>query len=220
MLKVKVCGLANQENIAAIAALQPDYMGFVFYEHSPRYAGELCPDTIRFLPYGIRKVGVFVDAPLHELVDIVQRFDLYGVQLHGSESIEYVMALRALLRTHTISKALRIGRQFPTELVRYYKRYVNSFLFDTLGQQPGGNGAKFNWSTLALYDADLPYTISGGIGRNDVQALAVLKQSAVGQHFYVADINSQFEHAPGVKDVDAVGDFMAAIGRIGKGEAL
>ncbi|WP_313791459.1 phosphoribosylanthranilate isomerase [Lacinutrix neustonica] len=81
-MKLKVCGMKVESNILDVADLHPDYMGFIFYEKSPRYFKE----TIPKLPETIEKIGVFVNASLDFLVDKIETHQLQGVQLHGDES--------------------------------------------------------------------------------------------------------------------------------------
>ncbi|NNK19670.1 MAG: phosphoribosylanthranilate isomerase, partial [Flavobacteriaceae bacterium] len=84
-MKIKVCGMKFQENIAEVADLQPDYMGFILWEKSPRFFN----GEISSLPKTLKKVGVFVDAPVSEIVEKVRAMSLDFVQLHGSETPEF-----------------------------------------------------------------------------------------------------------------------------------
>ena len=70
------------ENINEIASLQPDYLGFIFYEKSPRNF----EDNIPNLPQSIKKVGVFVNASLEQIEEKVIHYKLDLIQLHGEES--------------------------------------------------------------------------------------------------------------------------------------
>ena len=78
------------ENIKSIAALQPDYMGFIFYEKSERYFKNIIP----MLPKGIKKTGVFVDEYLEIVISLVEEYQLEAIQLHGSESVDYIQKLK------------------------------------------------------------------------------------------------------------------------------
>lgn len=87
--EIKVCGMRQTKNIQALVALQPDYMGFIFYKPSPRYVGEqLTQEAIADIPGSIQKVGVFVNAPEREMDEAHIRFGLDILQLHGDESPE------------------------------------------------------------------------------------------------------------------------------------
>jgi phosphoribosylanthranilate isomerase len=90
-MRLKVCGMKYQDNIEQVAALQPDYLGFIFHEKSLRYLGE---NQIPNLPDTIKKTGVFVDAELEEVINKVNQYLLHAVQLHGEESPEYCEDLK------------------------------------------------------------------------------------------------------------------------------
>ena len=87
-MKLKVCG--QKYNVGEVAELQPDFLGFIFWEPSARsFEGEI-PE----LPKGTHKIGVFVDAPIDEVIEKIKTYQLDGVQLHGKESPEYCEQLR------------------------------------------------------------------------------------------------------------------------------
>lgn len=85
MLKLKICGMKYHDNILAAAALQPDYMGFIFYPGSKRFMTEKIPE----LSEKIKKTGVFVNQQLSEVITKIKEFDLDAVQLHGEETVQY-----------------------------------------------------------------------------------------------------------------------------------
>ena len=89
-IRLKICGMKYQDNIEAVAALQPDYLGFIFYEKSARFFDGVIPE----LPKNIKKVGVFVNAPLEYIFEKIKKYDLQSVQLHGQESPEFCDALK------------------------------------------------------------------------------------------------------------------------------
>ena len=91
-MKLKVCGMKFPDNIKEVAALQPDYLGFIFYEKSVRFFNTEIPT----LHKSIKKVGVFVDADLEDVIKTIKKHDLQAVQLHGSESPEYCETLKRL----------------------------------------------------------------------------------------------------------------------------
>src|SRR5690606_42061880 len=93
-MKLKVCGMKYPDNILKVGSLQPDYLGFIFYEKSPRnFTGPL-PE----LPESIKKIGVFVDATALEVMVKVAQFGLNGIQLHGKESPAYCEELKNSLQ--------------------------------------------------------------------------------------------------------------------------
>lgn len=205
-MKVKVCGLRDAENLKQVAALAPDFIGFIFYDKSPRYVGdELDADTVRALPRSIKKVGVFVNASPDYILRAVKKYDLQYVQLHGSETPDYCRSLRT--RGISVIKAFSVDAAFNFSVLNNYKPQCDFFLFDTKGEQPGGNGVTFDWSLLGRYDNEKPFFISGGIS---LDTLSQLDQLA-GMKLYGVDVNSQFETEPGVKDVEKLRELIARL---------
>ncbi len=198
-MKIKVCGLRDAENLKEIAALQPDFIGFIFYDQSPRFVGDDLDETVvKALPKSIRKVGVFVNASPDFIHRSVKKYDFQYVQLHGTETPDYCRSLRN--RGINIIKAFRVNESFNFSMLNNYKAQCDFFLFDAKGEQLGGNGITFDWQILSRYDNEKPFFISGGIGLDNLDELMALKVIKP----YGVDINSQVETEPGVKDVAKV----------------
>lgn len=199
-MKIKVCGMKNAENIKDLAALKPDFMGFIFYDKSPRFvADELDVDLLNSLPKEIKKVGVFVNASMENILLTVRKYNLNYVQLHGNEMPEFCKSLR--LKGINIIKAFRIDNSFIFSMLNNYKPHVDFFLFDTKGEQMGGNGVPFDWQLLKKYDGDKPYFLAGGIDLENVAAVENLIPKP-----YSIDVNSKFEIEPAFKDIDKLED--------------
>ncbi len=139
--------MRNPQNITDIAALNPDYLGFIFYEKSKRYVGEDFDEAATYhLPKGIKKIGVFVNASMEYVLSKVKRYGLDLVQLHGEESPEFC---RDLQRNNIpVIKVFAVGQTFDFSVLEPYKQHCNYFLFDTKGKEKGGNGMVFNWEVL------------------------------------------------------------------------
>ena len=197
-MKLKVCGMQETENIAALASLQPDYLGFIFWEPSKRY----CTTVPTDIPKHIKKVGVFVDETTKQIKEKVKLFGLDAVQLHGDESPRQCAALLNLCE---VIKAFRIGPDFDFKTLTPYQDHCTYFLFDTQGPLPGGNGTAFDWKLLAGYTLDTPFFLSGGIGLGHVEAIAEIRKRNLPIH--ALDINSQFESKPGVKKIEKIEKF-------------
>lgn len=197
-MQIKICGMREAANLRAIAGLEPDFLGFIFYEKSPRFVGDaLSPELLRSLPPTVRKVGVFVDAPLAELLATACHYGLDYVQLHGHETPTYCRETRA--HNLRIIKAFSVDEGFNFATLTAYSPSCDYFLFDTKGAHPGGNGTTFDWQVLARYQGPTPFLLSGGLGPGNAEELRHF------QHPYLAgyDFNSQLETAPGLKDVAA-----------------
>ncbi|QHV95428.1 phosphoribosylanthranilate isomerase [Spirosoma endbachense] len=214
-MKIKVCGLRDAENLKEIAALGPDFVGFIFYDQSPRFVGDdLNEEVVKALPRSIRKVGVFVNASPDYILRSVKKYDFQYVQLHGNENPEYCRSLRN--RGLSLIKAFRVDESFNFSMLNNYKAHCDFFLFDAKGDQPGGNGVTFDWSILKRYDNEKPFFISGGIGLDNLDQLAALK----GLKLYGVDVNSQVEISPGIKDVAKVKELIARLRPIEEEETV
>ena len=206
-MQFKVCGITNLEQATALQAMGVHYIGFIFYPSSKRYVLEKLSldDLANFKPIGVKKVGVFVNEPLEQLLEIVQTAGLDLVQLHGDESPEYCAAV--LQKVETI-KVCRVGAAVPD--FSAYESVVDYFLFDTDSALYGGTGQHFNWELIKGSTIPKPYFLSGGIGPNDVQGVQVMETTKAGKSLLALDINSQFELAPGVKDLEKIKIFINA----------
>jgi phosphoribosylanthranilate isomerase len=206
-MKLKVCGM--KYNPAEVMALSPDYLGFIFWEGTPRnFTGEKMPD----LPEGMRAVGVFVDEAAATLAERVKSHGLHAVQLHGGESPGYCAALKGLLEKQApgvmLIKAFAIGPGFDFKRLEPYTGVCDFFLFDTRGPMPGGNGTTFDWEQLREYPLRTPYFLSGGIGENDCAKLLAFTRTPQAAYCVGIDVNSKFEIRPGEKDVRALKRFL------------
>ena len=200
---IKVCGMREPENIRAVEALGIDLMGFIFWPPSSRYVGE----KPSYLPRNCRRVGVFVDAALPDILAAVEDFRLDGVQLHGHETPEAIAALKAHIPGVRIVKSLAVAGPEDLEQAEAYADVCDALLVDTKGKLPGGNGRQFDWSVLQRYRGRLPFLLSGGIGPDDAQRIRAFDvPGCIG-----IDLNSRFETAPGLKDVDALRTFIETV---------
>lgn len=198
---VKVCGMREAENIRAVEALGVDWMGFIFWEHSSRCVSQ----RPAYLPTKAKRVGVFVDASLYVVCQHVEAFGLDVVQLHGSESPTYLHDLRnALAGDVLIVKAFSIATRDDLLQTSFYEGIADYFLFDTKAQLVGGNGRKFDWSVLAHYDGSTPFLLSGGIGPDDASRLSAFSHPRLAG----IDLNSRFEAAPALKNVELLKQFL------------
>jgi phosphoribosylanthranilate isomerase len=197
-MRIKVCGMKYPENIAAIQKLKPDFMGFIFYEKSPRYIDDTIFSAINNTKGNLQTIGVFVNNSLHEVREAISKYELDFVQLHGDESVEYVREL-SLAKVKVI-KTFQIQDNFDWSIINNYAHYIQYFLFDTKTKKYGGSGIKFNWAQLNNYKLKIPFFLSGGITINDVYQIKNLK---IPQLFAI-DINSKFETEPGIKDLELV----------------
>ena len=203
---VKVCGMRDAAALAEVAALAPDFLGFIFAPASPRFVGEaLAPEQVQSLPPSIWKVGVFVNETTENILATAHRYGLGAVQLHGQETPAQCEELNesGLL----VMKAFSVGKAVDFAALLPYVPHCDFFLFDTKGAAPGGNGTVFEWDLLNSYNLPVPYLLAGGLGLEHAAELAALRlPGLVG-----VDLNSSFETVPGVKDASRVGQMLAAL---------
>ena len=201
---VKVCGMRDAQNIRAVEALGVDYMGFVFYPHSPRYVDRVPA----YLPSKAVRAGVFVDATIEEILRRTELFSLGVVQLHGAESPAFCLSLRKKLPPGTkIVKAVAVAGSRDMDRTADYRNVCAGLLFETPSMVYGGSGRRFDWSLTERYRGPLPFILSGGIGPESLAALTALR------HPYWAgvDLNSCFETAPGMKDAALLEKFLKTL---------
>ncbi len=196
---IKVCGMRQMANIGELCKLKPDYIGFVFYSKSPRYVGEiLTPESTRLIPSEIKKTGVFVNESLKIILSEAKKYSLDAIQLHGVETPEFCRQLKA--EGFEILKAINPETSVNSEGLTAYEAVCDFFLFDTPSANHGGTGRKFNWELLNKYAGNRPFFLSGGIGPDDAgEVLAINNKYLAG-----IDINSRFETAPALKNIDAI----------------
>ena len=187
----------------AIAELPVDMLGMIFYEKSPRCIDNQDADRINALALTIPKVGVFVDAAFEVILDKVERFGLQFVQLHGQESPDFCHALRE--KGIPIIKAFQIKTTEDLKICRLYEDCCDYFLFDTPTPRYGGSGNKFDWKALSAYTGTTPFFLSGGIAPEDAEIINQLDFPQL----VAVDLNSRFETAPGIKDIDKIRRFIA-----------
>ncbi|MBO9594928.1 MAG: phosphoribosylanthranilate isomerase [Niabella sp.] len=204
---VKVCGMTQLEQVAELIELGVDYAGFIFYAPSPRYVGTKIDPAALKQQKGIKKAGVFVNAPVEDVRERIAAYGLDVVQLHGDESPEYCSRLQGMAE---LVKVFRVAGDEDVALItKPYVPVADAFLFDTKAQAYGGTGKKFDWSGLQKATLERPYFLSGGIGPDDAAALhSFLKDNNV----YALDVNSKFETAPGIKDMELLATFLSRLG--------
>ena len=204
-MKIKICGMKYPENIQEIAALQPDYLGFIFYDKSPR----MLENEIPILEKSITKVGVFVNATVKEIEEKAKQHQLEIIQLHGEESPDFCQSVQQLKLK--VIKSFNIDNQFNFKILEEYKTYCDYFLFDTKGQQYGGNGTVFDWTLLSQHHLPKPYFLSGGIGPESISDLKAFISTAAAQYCHAIDLNSLFETQPGQKNPETLKTFLKKI---------
>ncbi|TRX72357.1 phosphoribosylanthranilate isomerase [Carboxylicivirga sp. M1479] len=200
--KIKVCGMRNDENLAALLELKPDYVGFIFYDKSPRYTDSRPQVNI---PSTVKKVGVFVNASERTINEKRIQFGLDIIQLHGDESPELCFLLKQT--GVQVMKVFRVDETFDFQQTRRYQDYCDYFLFDTQTKAFGGSGKRFDWRLLKNYNQARPMFLSGGIGPDDVNDIRQITELNI----KAIDVNSKFETEPALKNIELLSEFMSEI---------
>ena len=210
---IKVCGMRDAENICEVekAIANSSFftlhsslflMGFIFWPKSSRYVSE----RPTYLPTNCKRVGVFVDATIDDIKQKIEEYRLDFVQLHGHEVDGFPVDTRLI-------KAISVNGRDDIATYKPYEGLVDYFLFDTKCPSVGGSGLQFDWSVLAAYDGNTPFLLSGGIGPNDAERLRACHYSPCFSTGLCAgiDLNSRFEQAPGLKDINKLKTFIESL---------
>ena len=189
--------MRHPTNIQSLVALNPTFMGIIFYKNSKRYVGDnFDPAITQLIPSHIYKVGVFVDEDIETIIDTVSKYKLQYVQLHGSESVDYCKDLKC--KNINLIKAISITPNFNFDTILKYQTHITYFLFDTATPQKGGSGQVFDWSILNNYTGTTPFLLAGGINEHNFQKASNLKHPQL----FGLDLNSGFETSPGLKNIE------------------
>lgn len=207
--QVKVCGLTKLNQIKELIDLKVDFLGFIFYEKSPRYVlNHLSLEQISEINHQA-KVGVFVNEDLEKIIEISGQADLNFIQLHGDETEEFISELRQKLNLKIgIIKVIRVGNEIEkvfdyAQTDNYGQTNINYLLFDTDSKGFGGTGKTFDWNILNDIEIPIPYFLSGGISLENVRDLKNINQQPI-----ALDINSKFEIEAGNKDLEKIKEFI------------
>lgn len=207
-MNIKVCGITEMKQLQQLDGLDIDFAGLIFYKESPRYIGDkLSKKDVKNADFDLKKVGVFVNPEMIDVLDAIDDYGLDAVQLHGDESPEMCEDLSSEVE---VIKAFRITDSSAIDkMVTPYDAVCDYYLFDTGGLKEsfGGTGKQFDWTILTKAKIEKPFFLSGGIGPDDAPKVKAFKHP----DFFGVDINSLFEKEPGVKDMGMVLQFRQAM---------
>ena len=205
-MRIKVCGMTQLEQVEQLHDLGATFAGFIYYPKSPRYVFRHLTSAQLKKVNTINKVGVFVNASVEEVLHMVDECRLHMVQLHGDESPKYCEKIADYV---SVVKAFRLSDNDSIEwMVNPYMDVCDMFMFDTMGAGYGGTGKKFDWNILKGSTIGKPFFLSGGIQPEDTKALEEFSHDPVAKAMFAIDINSKFESAPGIKQMDKVERFI------------
>lgn len=198
--------MREPENIRSLINLNPDFIGFIFYPGSPRYAGDSISELKQVISSSsAKKVGVFVNESIEQIKRIADLLSLDRIQLHGDERPEYCRSLHD--DGFKIIRAFRLHTEFDFKQTAAYAPFCRMFLFDTASSSFGGSGEKFDWKILQYYTGEIPFLLGGGLAPEDAGRIKAFNHPA----FAGIDLNSRFEKSPGVKDIALLENFIHQI---------
>ena len=207
-MNIKVCGITEFKQLQQLDGLDIDFAGMIFYKESPRYIGDkLSKKEVKNADFDLKKVGVFVNPEMIDVLDAIDDYGLDAVQLHGDETAEMCEDLSSEVE---VIKAFRVADGADIDkMVAPYDAVCDYYLFDTGGLKEtfGGTGKQFDWSILTKAKIEKPFFLSGGIGPDDAAKVKAFKHP----DFFGVDINSLFEKEPGIKDMGKVLHFRQAM---------
>ena len=207
-MNIKVCGITEMKQLQQLDGLDIDFAGLIFYKDSPRYIGDkIDKAALKRADLDLKKVGVFVNPEMIEVLDAIDEYGLDAVQLHGDESAEMCEDISSEVE---VIKAFRITEGVDIDkLVAPYDAVCDYYLIDTGGlkESIGGTGKQFDWNILTKAKIEKPFFLSGGVSLEDAARIKSFKHPDL----FGVDINSRFESAPGVKDMKLVLQFRQAL---------
>jgi len=208
--RTKICGLSTPETAAAAVEAGAAFVGFVFFDKSPRNVSvEQAMALALAIPPGVVKVALTVNASDALLTKLTEKVALDMLQLHGNESLERVADVQARFRL-PVMKALGVADESDLLAVETYAAVADQILIDAKPPKnsvlPGGNGLAFDWRLMAGRRFACPWMLAGGLTPENVaEAISLTGARQV-------DVSSGVESSPGVKDIAAISAFIEAAG--------
>lgn len=204
-MRVKVCGITQEEQLVQLPDAGVSFAGFIFYPKSPRYVLRHMTTSQIKKENKLNKVGVFVNTSVEEILHMVDECRLHMVQLHGDETPKFCEKIAdyiSVVKAFRFSETDNIGYR-----IQEYMEYCDMFMFDTEGVGYGGTGKKLNLNKLKGLSVGKPYFLSGMIEPGDANQLNEFAQLPEAKALFAIDISTNFEKQPGVKDINLIKNF-------------
>ena len=207
-MRVKICGLTTLDTLSGAINAGAAYVGFVFYEKSPRHLSiEKASQMAKAVPEGICKTALVVDPTDNDLDLLLDKIPVDMIQLHGHESAERVSEVKDKFGL-PVMKAVGISDESDLTHLNEYSRISDQILVDAKPSKnsilPGGNGLSFDWRLLAGRRWATPWMLAGGLNPDNL--LEAAKLTGATQF----DVSSGVETSSGVKDIKLISDFIQA----------
>ncbi|MEL0106760.1 MAG: phosphoribosylanthranilate isomerase [Rhodospirillaceae bacterium] len=206
-LTVKICGLKTVDAVRASVENGAAYVGFVFFEKSPRHVTPFDAQVLSgHVPQHVTKTGLLVDATDDEIEVILGTVPLNLLQLHGSETPARVSAIKEKFQL-PVMKAIAVADEGDVKSAKDYEGPADRLLFDAKppkgADRPGGHGAPLPWGLLAGQSFETPWMLAGGLTPENL-AEAVTQSGAA-----AVDVSSGVEDTPGFKSPNKIKEFLA-----------
>ncbi|WP_267383021.1 phosphoribosylanthranilate isomerase [Cyanobacterium sp. uoEpiScrs1] len=209
-MRIKICGITKLSQGKAIAQLGATMLGFICVHRSPRYIRPFqIQAVIKELPTTVGCIGVFANASLLEIEQVLNKAELTGIQLHGDESPWFCSQIKQRFSHVELIKAFRIKTPQSLKVIPAYFDKVDTLLLDA--HHPtllGGTGLTLNWEILEGFDPPLPWLLAGGLTPNNI------KQSLTRLHPNGIDLSSGVECSPGNKNLTKVAELFTLLQNI------
>jgi phosphoribosylanthranilate isomerase len=209
--QVKICGIKDEKALRAAINYGADFIGFVFFEKSPRYispqnAALLC-NQVNDLENNWQKVALLVNPSDEYIIEVMDHLNPNIIQLHGKEDVSRINGIKTLINhSAKIMKCFSISNAEDLKAVNDFIGIADYMLFDAKSPKgselPGGNAVSFDWNLLSDFNIDVPWMLAGGLNANNVTE-AITKSNAK-----IVDVSSGVEDVPGIKNIDKIKEFI------------
>lgn len=200
-LKIKICGMKNENNLKACLELNPEFIGIIDYPKSPRYLDDP-KGLLTLIPNLVSSVAVCVN-PTSEDILRYQDLGFTAVQFSGNESLEQIKEFRKL----TILKFIKSVSVDEIENLENWKDLVDYIIIDNKSTGFGGTGHSFDWNKVK--ELKIPFFLSGGLSLQKIDSIIEFINA---NPFCIGlDLNSGFEIEPGLKDIVSLNEFIKRV---------
>ena len=208
-MKIKICGIFRDEDIDYINEARPDYSGFVFVQSRRQVSPGQAARLRQRLEKGIETVGVFVNAPVEDIIPLYRDGVISLAQLHGTEDEFYISRLKAesgstpipvikAIKVLTLNSALQSASSFASQL-NYFSIVADYLLIDS----QAGSGKTFDWNLVNSFKIEKPWFLAGGIRMDNIKQAMALNPFAI-------DVSSGVE-TNGIKDREKILQLTAVV---------
>ncbi|TCB56301.1 phosphoribosylanthranilate isomerase [Acinetobacter terrestris] len=206
--RAKICGITRIEDIHSAVNAGVDAIGFVFYAPSPRSVTiQQAKELAKHIPAYVQIVGLFVNATLYEIAQVLEQVPLDMLQFHGDESAEQCQQI-GLQTKRRWYKAIQVKPEL--DIIKAIKSYqhagASAVLLDAWHPElKGGTGHQFDWSQFPKLN--VPLILAGGLKPENIEDAIKTTRA------YAVDVSGGVESAKGIKDQQLIEHFMQGVQR-------